>query len=151
MAKPLSACLFWKNLKCVVVWSGLYLLSSRVCVLVTRNCTYAFPRMCISVNPRKSVIITYEFPRRRFSVNPHNNSTLHLHSIVRTFDLGAYFTEQYFTLHLHLIVLFTLVLILPSVRLFFTLAFNSTLRLYSIVLFTLVLILLSSTFLYTCI
>ena len=43
--------------------------------------------MCISVNPRKSVVFTYEFPRRHISVNPHNNSTLHLHSIVP--DLGV--------------------------------------------------------------
>jgi K+-sensing histidine kinase KdpD len=43
-----------------------------------------------------------------------------LHSIVlyaafnSTFYFGAYFTEQYFTLRLHLIVLFTLVLVLLS-------------------------------------
>jgi biopolymer transport protein ExbB/TolQ len=33
---------------------------------------------------------------------------------IRASDVGAYFTEQYFTLRLHLIVLFTLVLILLS-------------------------------------
>ena len=34
-----------------------------------------------------------------------------------TFYFGAYFTEQYFTLHLHLILLFTLVLLLRSITL----------------------------------
>jgi hypothetical protein len=66
--------------------------------------------MSISVYPRKSNVITYAFPRRCISVNLHNNSTLHLFN--STFYFGAYFTEQYFTLHLHLIVLFTLALIL---------------------------------------
>ena len=28
--------------------------------------------MCISVNPRKSVVFTYEFPRKSISVNPRN-------------------------------------------------------------------------------
>jgi len=106
-------------------------------VIFTRKCISVNPHKCISV---KSTIIFYACIQEYF--------TLAFNS---TFYVGAYFTEQYFTLHLHFIVLFTLVLILLSVRYFFTLAFDSTLCLHSIILFTLVLILLSSTLLYACI
>ncbi len=61
---------------CRPVWSGpvrLYLLSSRIskCISVNpHNCTYKFPRRCISVNPRKSLVFKYEFPHWSIRVNP---------------------------------------------------------------------------------
>jgi len=103
----ISLSLFWKDLICAsvcLVWSGpVRSVPIEFPCKCTCNCTYAFPRRCISVNPRKSVVFTYEFPHMCISVNPHK-------CIVFTYE----FPRRRSTLHLHSIVLFPLVLILLS-------------------------------------